>query len=250
MRTHKTTIRSHPRLDSGLTAILALLLAISLDGCATSDQQPTKAGATTEAPNPIQLSLRSLTHTLHYAPGNAIPGPAETAALNDFLANSGIAPGDPITIERSAPGGHPPSVLAEARIQRLTAALARQDVKPMFASAPDLPAGDIRLTFEHYVASAPNCPNWSKAPGNDFGNTLHSDYGCATATNLAAMIADPRDLAEGRTMGPARGNPAIAAMHRYATGKVPSLSGGETTSTSPEMDIAPSPLAAAAGAAK
>jgi pilus assembly protein CpaD len=240
---------SRPRLEAGMTAILALLLAISLEGCATSDQQPAKQGATTEAPNPLQISLQSLTHILHYAPSSAIPGPAETAALNDFLAGSGIAPGDPITIERSAPSGHPPGGLDEKRIQRLTAALARQGVKPVVASTSDLPAGDIRLTVEHYVASAPNCPNWSKAPGNDFGNTLHSDYGCATATNLAAMIADPRDLVEGRAMGPARGNPALAAMHRYATGKVPLLSGGDTSSASPDMAEA-SPLASAAGASK
>jgi pilus assembly protein CpaD len=244
------TTCSRPRLDAGLTAILALLLAISLDGCATSDQPLPKQGATTEAPNPVQVSLQSLTHMLHYAPGSTAPSPAETAVLNDFLAGSGIAPGDPITIERSPPAGRTPGGLDEKRIQRLTAALARQGVKPVVASAPALPAGDIRLTIEHYVASAPGCPNWSKAPGNDFDNTLHSDYGCATATNLAAMIADPRDLAEGRTMGPPKGNPAIAAMHRYATGKVSSLSGSDTTSTSPELATESSPLSAAANALK
>ena len=33
------------------------------------------------------------------------------------------------------------------------------------------------------------------------------------------MVADPRDLVVGRTMGPAEGDPAIAGLTRYREGK-------------------------------
>ena len=91
--------------------------------------------------------------------------------------------------------------------------------------------------IERYVAAAPNCPNWSKAPGNDFDNTMHSDFGCSTASNLAAMVADPHDLVVGRNMGPAVGDAAVAGVHRYRTGKT--LPVPDDTSAAPAATPAP-----------
>lgn len=56
------------------------------------------------------------------------------------------------------------------------------------ASAP------VIFSFERYVAVAPDCPQvWpdltEAAPGRGYPR-----FGCATASNLAAMVADPRDL--------------------------------------------------------
>jgi len=45
-----------------------------------------------------------------------------------------------------------------------------------------------------YTASVPGCPDWSRPLQPDFAASTTSDYGCATRSNLAAMIADPRDL--------------------------------------------------------
>jgi pilus assembly protein CpaD len=62
----------------------------------------------------------------------------------------------------------------------------------------------------------PNCPDWTKpAYGAGHSNAMPSNYGCADVTNLGLMIADPRDLVIGRTLGPAEGNPATAAVLRY-----------------------------------
>jgi pilus biogenesis lipoprotein CpaD len=46
------------------------------------------------------------------------------------------------------------------------------------------------------------------------------DLGCANTSNLAAMVADPRDLLEGRPLGPADGAREIGAVQRYRTDKV------------------------------
>jgi type IV pilus biogenesis protein CpaD/CtpE len=56
--------------------------------------------------------------------------------------------------------------------------------------------------------------------------------GCATEANLAAMVADPRDLTEGRALSPATGDRALAALLRDQSGErkplpaTPSTSGG------------------------
>ncbi len=68
-------------------------------------------------------------------------------------------------------------------------------------------AADRTLSSSHQPvvsgtrASVPDCPNWRAGKiGEREGQ--NSNYGCATATNLAAMIADPADLLHGRSAGP------------------------------------------------
>lgn len=68
------------------------------------------------------------------------------------------------------------------------------------AAAPtDLPYGTTRVIVARASASVSSCPDWrhSGQPGAPI--TTDSNYGCATNSNLAAMIADPNDLVRGRT---------------------------------------------------
>jgi pilus assembly protein CpaD len=208
--------------------LAALVLTACVSGCNTP--KPPTPGATTEAPNPLQISTRTLRHTVHFAPGNITPDAAETASLNEFLRTSEIMRGDSITIERDSDRAD------DKRADRLASALTRQGLFPAIVSDQQTPSGELRLVIERTVAEAVNCPNWSKAPGNDFDNTLHSDFGCANAANLAAMIADPHDLVTGRTMGAQTGDAALAPIHRYRAGNIPALTD----------DGAPTPSASAA----
>lgn len=45
-------------------------------------------------------------------------------------------------------------------------------------------------------------------------------WGCATYTNLAAQVADPKDFVEPRRLAPADAAVAASAVHRYETGHV------------------------------
>jgi type IV pilus biogenesis protein CpaD/CtpE len=45
-------------------------------------------------------------------------------------------------------------------------------------------------------------------------------WGCATYTNLAAQVANPRDLVAPAKLAPADGAVAVGAMQRYESGKV------------------------------
>jgi pilus assembly protein CpaD len=66
------------------------------------------------------------------------------------------------------------------------------------ATAGDPPAGGVRVVVSRSVASVPSCPSWRDKAEANFVGGLSDNYGCATASNLAAMVADPRDLVEGR----------------------------------------------------
>jgi len=187
-------------------------LGAALAGCASAPSQHLDAARTTEAPNAIEVSVTHRTLAVHFEPGETAPRPKDVAALNVLMATGDIALGDEVRIERA------PGVIADGRARALASALARQGLRPTIAEPGGAPDSELRLVVEHATAAVPRCPNWTKPPGNDFENTMHSDFGCATALDLAAMVADPRDLVEGRPLAPVVGDAAIWAIRRYRTG--------------------------------
>jgi pilus assembly protein CpaD len=77
-------------------------------------------------------------------------------------------------------------------------------------------AGDRGLSSPHQPvvagagATVPNCPDWSDKD-LPMSEGQSSNYGCATALNLAAMIADPNDLIRGRTDEKTGADPALTS---------------------------------------
>ena len=65
-------------------------------------------------------------------------------------------------------------------------------------SAGDLQPGQARIAILRSRASVPGCPDWSESSDATLGNGVSAGYGCATNSNLAAMVADPDELIKGR----------------------------------------------------
>jgi pilus assembly protein CpaD len=90
--------------------------------------------------------------------------------------------------------------------------------------------GDRGLVSPHQpVVSAAgavvrHCPDWRPAPmGEQEGQS--SNYGCAAALNLAAMIADPADLIHGKTETASLAETATRAIKSFRE-TAPSGKGG------------------------
>jgi len=60
-------------------------------------------------------------------------------------------------------------------------------------TAGDIAPGSVRVTLSRAGAGVPGCPGLTGQPGS----ATSASYGCAINGNLAAMVADPRDLLEG-----------------------------------------------------
>lgn len=58
--------------------------------------------------------------------------------------------------------------------------------------------GSVRVVLTRSSASVPGCPDWSAKSDMNYRNATHPGYGCATNSNLAAMVANPEDLIEGQ----------------------------------------------------
>ncbi len=161
-----------------------------------------------------------------FAPGSSEMQPAEAARLETFLDQAGALPGDRVFI--AAPSGDP---LASARTGRIATLLARHGLGAEPVAPPDgVAPNHVLVLVDRYVAMAPACPDWSQTPWGMHDNTNSSNFGCATLSDLSLMVANPRDLVTGRTLGPADGEPAADAVMRYRTGAVKALSGASASS--------------------
>lgn len=77
--------------------------------------------------------------------------------------------------------------------------------------------GTIRVIVTRSTASVPSCPDWSMTHEHNYNAGSHSNHGCATNSNLAAMVADPEDLVRGRENKKLDGNSGKNAVNAYHT---------------------------------
>jgi pilus assembly protein CpaD len=96
------------------------------------------------------------------------------------------------------------------------------DATPVTTGA--IPSGAVRVVINRSVASVPGCPNWKLPAQPDLHNSTMSNFGCATNSNLAAMIADPEDLVRGQT-GSSDARTTTKAIKSYRDAK-PTGEGG------------------------
>lgn len=99
-----------------------------------------------------------------------------------------------------------------------------------------LPAGDpsegrIVLAYTNYVATASECEVWSGFQRSIERNLSTPNFGCATQKNLAAMIADPRDLETPAALSPADTPSRLRVLETYRNGEVSSVETDEAIET-------------------
>lgn len=82
-------------------------------------------------------------------------------------------------------------------------------------SYPGGATSPIRISYVRKVAVTRECGDWSHDLSSDPYNEFHSNYGCATQHNIAAMVARPEDFERPRAMSPIEGANRTAAMSTY-----------------------------------
>ena len=131
--------------------------------------------------------------------------PAEQQRLRGWFDSIGLAYGDAVSVDDSQAYGS-----ARDDVARVAAdyGLLLADGAPV--TAGHVPPGSLRVVASRSTASVPGCPNWA-ANNNGIAppQGTSSNFGCATNSNLAGMIANPEDLISGRN-GSNRGSAATA----------------------------------------
>lgn len=146
----------------------------------------------------------------------------ESTRLAGWLATMRLGYGDRIAIDD--PAGTAPGVRDEVADAVARHGLLLSDDAPV-TPAPLTP-GTIRVVVSRARADVPGCPDWSRDDSHEFEGNTPSNHGCAVNSNLAAMVANPRDLVRGQ-VGSDTVDPAVSAKAIEAFRKsTPTGSGG------------------------
>jgi pilus assembly protein CpaD len=158
--------------------------------------------------------------------GGELP-PSEQGRLQGWLDAMGVRYGDRISIEDPSPYG---SGVAYASIRAMVErrGLLLDNAVPVTTGA--VAPGNLRVVVTRASASVPGCPDWSSKSSINFNNATSSNYGCASNSNLAAMVADPNDLIKGASDD--RSDPASATRAIKVYREKPPTGAGELKATS------------------
>jgi pilus assembly protein CpaD len=203
-------------------------LGAGLAGCATP---PTNG--LTPANNPSLYSLHQpVVQRTDFVfdtttDGSGLPA-SEQARLNDWFASIDLRYGDQVMIDE-APGYE--SAAARSDVASVAARYGLLLVNGAPITTGSIAPGTVRVIATRASASVPSCPDWSGGDMHQTGTTS-SNYGCATNSNLAAMIASPNDLVEGQdgTVGRNAAN-ASRAIRSYREAQPTGRNGLSATST-------------------
>jgi pilus assembly protein CpaD len=145
--------------------------------------------------------------------GNGISS-GEQRRMTEWFDGLNLGYGDRVAIDY---GDGYASIAAAQHVSKAAAdhGILIADAAPV--TAGQIAPGTIRVVVTRSTASVPTCPDWSSTHENNYNAGNHSNHGCATNSNLAAMVADPEDLVRGRDNKKLDTNSGKNAVTTYRT---------------------------------
>ncbi len=218
-------MRPFPEKGSAMNrlTLLAIAAAAASPGAAATAAEPPSQHHNTSLYSVNQPVVERTDYVFDVAGGSVGLAPGELGRLDGWFASLGLQYGDRVYVDASRTYG-----AAGARTD--IAALAGRYGMLLSEGAPvttgAVEAGTLRVVVSRSFAYVPGCPQWDP---QEIGARLSisPNFGCATNSNLAAMIADPNDLVLGRTGGGVdpKGEMSNRALKAYR-GLSPSGAGG------------------------
>ncbi len=203
-------------------------LGLGLAGCASP---PT--GGLTAASNPSVYSVHQpVVQRTDFVfdvatDANGVPA-TEQARLDAWFQSIDLRYGDTVAVDE-APGYESAAARSDVAAVAGRYGLLLSDGTPITGGA--IAPGTVRVIASRATASVPGCPNWGGTEIHAMGTTS-PNYGCATNSNLAAMVANPNDLIEGQDGSVTRSaGTATRAIRGYREGQPTGRQGLPRTST-------------------
>ena len=143
----------------------------------------------------------------------------QQAALSD-LVNRFAIEGAPTLVVEAPAGGDPVASQAAWNVKAGLMAAGAPDhmIRVVSYVGPD-PRAPILVGFETLRAVVPQCGTQWGSLTRTGDNQSASNFGCAVNANLAAQIANPRDIVTPRAMTPADAQRRAVVFDNYAKGE-------------------------------
>ncbi|QUL36598.1 CpaD family pilus assembly protein [Erythrobacter sp. JK5] len=171
---------------SKLTGALALSLGLAVAGCAG---MPTNTSLYSDK-QPVVERTNFTFDVQTNGGGLAI---SEQQRLNGWFETMDLRYGDRITVED--PSANPAVADAVSELASRYGLIVGETAP---TTAGYLNPGQARVVITRTTASVPGCPDWSAKADANYLNGTSPGYGCSVNSNMAAMVADPQDLLEGK----------------------------------------------------
>lgn len=174
-----------------------------------------------------QTELRTVEVDAELAIGPAAPGAPlgsrERAAVQAFAASYQSEGRGPLVISRPSVAGDEQAGINAAtdlRALLLAEGVDDRDIVEGPYDAVNAAAAPLRLNYKTLEVRAGDCPDLSSVDvTNVVVNAAMPSFGCALATNLAAMIANPEDLVGDHVMDPPDATRRTVVFTKYRAGQ-------------------------------
>ena len=194
----------------------ALAACALIAGCAAPRLGSPELAALTPSEQ-FAIEVRSVPDEILLAPHGGL-SPAQQAALADLAERWRDAGEGPIVVH-TGPGraAHTGEAAAHALQE---AGVPAGFVQLAHMEAPhDAPAVPVRVGYSRLVAVGPQCANMWGDLTRTAANRPQAGFGCAVTANMAAQIANPRDLVSPRPSYPADAVRRATVMDKYRKGQ-------------------------------
>lgn len=192
--------------------------ALSLGACATTTAGPPPVNPLAQYSLQVEPGLDRIALAVH----DSGLSTTQRAALGDLAGRYLNAGADWLRIE--APAGDDPAATAQAYAVRdalQTLGVPGERIMLIGYSAPD-PRAPVLAGFEVLRPVIPNCASQPRAMEGSSSNRSAPGFGCALTANMAAQIANPRDIQIPRTMTPAETGRSAVVFAKYRSGEITS----------------------------
>jgi pilus assembly protein CpaD len=212
---------SSPRCSNPL--LVGLGLSMSLGACVTPNTPPPPVAlASAVDQHRIEVLQTGERYDITVGPSDMGLTPETRSEIFAF-ASAYQEEGHGALVMSAPSGGDNADAAARAaqqtRLALMSAGIPYAAIAPSVYDASGMARPPIVLSFTRYEAVAPDCrPIWEQ----DLSDNMHQPYasfGCATQANLAAMIEDPHDLLQPRTMTPRDAARRAVVLDRYRNGQ-------------------------------
>jgi len=198
-----------------VTRSIVAVLAVIMAGCTTVEpSSPPLRGATSRYVLEVEPGVDRIALAVHE---NGLSS-NQHAALAALAGRFAQAQAEVIRVE--APSGDDPVSAQAAWAMRdalSSLGVPAERVLVMAYDAPN-PRAPVLAGFEILRARIPDCAQDRRALGANYSNQTSAGFGCAITANLAAQIANPRDIVGPAGLQPADSSRRAKVFETYRAG--------------------------------
>lgn len=201
------------------SAVLSRMLALAacagmVSACASTGALPPPLTPTSRYVLQVEPGMDRIALAVH---DQGLSG-NQQAALAALAGRFAASRADVIRVEAPA-GDDPAAARAAWGVRDALAALGvpAERVLVTAYAAPD-PRAPVLAGFEVLTAHVPNCAEAQRASVSSFSNQPSAAFGCAVTANLAAQIANPRDIVAPAAVGAAEAGRRAKVFDTYRAG--------------------------------